>query len=503
MGRLIKKNKSVFAIISLIVLSVAIGGFLYKQTFVQASAADNVMGWGWSENIGWISMNCDNPEISPQCSSTNYGVDVNVLTGEITGYAWSENIGWIAMATSTSGCPIGPCEAKLDLLTNEVSGWARVYATDAWISLRGTSPDYGVTYNPATRQFEGWAWEPDILGWISFNCNNPESSDCVGTNYNVYRRPLIGAPPNADFDFCLESGTTFSFFDTSSDSDGTIEKWLWDFNDTTTSNQQHLQHTFPVAGVDYSVSLSIADDDDNIDIIVQTVNTLTAPSCNFNLTNVAASACTVVNAQWDNAMGADEYDIYRAEIPGGPYTYVDTVDAQGILCGPFGCDWGDNAKIMNTYYEYYVKARRFNGVDWNNATVVPACGDGTTICPLGDTTPFCIASGVAAVSSACAEMTVSWDPIIGAAGYNLFRSLSVDGATTTIASTVPGSFCGGSCDTLVGTSYTDLDILSDVPYYYYVTTFIDDGEGGYIEGPPSITVSNESQCYRRPTYIER
>src|SRR4030043_2364322 len=135
---------------------------------VRAGSDHKVEGWAWSENVGWISfnsLNCDADENGlsdgnpPDCPAigapiTNYGVDVNLTTGLFSGYAWSENVGWISFEQADlAGCPEAPCEARLDTGTKEVSGWARVLATDSswdgWIKLRSATFLWAKTFGGA------------------------------------------------------------------------------------------------------------------------------------------------------------------------------------------------------------------------------------------------------------------------------------------------------------------------------------------------------------------
>ncbi|MFS1515848.1 collagenase [Bacillus sp. SCS-151] len=75
---------------------------------------------------------------------------------------------------------------------------------------------------------------------------------------------VIGTPPTA----FLESPSspvnvneTVQFYgDRSSDSDGTIISYTWNFSDGTTSNEANPTHVFPSAG-DYNVTLTVEDDD--------------------------------------------------------------------------------------------------------------------------------------------------------------------------------------------------------------------------------------------------
>jgi serine protease len=65
-------------------------------------------------------------------------------------------------------------------------------------------------------------------------------------------------PPTADFTFAVNNYTV-TFTDQSSDSDGTIVSWLWNFGDGNTSTAQNPVHTYATDGA-YNVSLTVTDD---------------------------------------------------------------------------------------------------------------------------------------------------------------------------------------------------------------------------------------------------
>jgi len=220
---MVKNNKKSLVLIILSVVFVF--AFLpFKEA--KAAITDNMSGWAWSENIGWISFNCTN---QASCSATNnYGVNADlVATGLLSGYAWSENIGWITFNSSElGGCPSGTCEAKF--ASNEFSGWARACSVfqsgcsgatstntggwDGWIHLKGSN--YGVVLD-ASYELKGYAsggWgDSGVIGWISFNCSNGGSAVCAVSPYKV----IINNPkPSAQFltvdgdnplDYCLHS----------------------------------------------------------------------------------------------------------------------------------------------------------------------------------------------------------------------------------------------------------------------------------------------------------
>ncbi|MCK4355047.1 hypothetical protein KAW43_01680 [Candidatus Parcubacteria bacterium] len=194
--------------IVILIFCLSFFGFLaFQNSRVNADASDNVFGWAWSENIGWISFNCNNSELpEPRCN-IDYGVDIDEATGDFSGYAWSENVGWISFeASDLSGCEYPDsthgCSAWVDMLNGEVSGWAKVLCSDSWIRLRDT--DYGVDIDIDTGEFHKWAWSDDY-GWISFNCfeGGPDGENiCGASDYKVVTTvPFLSMPYIEDLTF--------------------------------------------------------------------------------------------------------------------------------------------------------------------------------------------------------------------------------------------------------------------------------------------------------------
>ena len=159
-------------LIGSVLLAVSVAAVLFSVA--AASPQDNVSGWAWSSNIGWISFNNSNVD----AAGPPYGVRVDAK-GDIGGYAWSSNIGWVSFnQPDLAGCPQSPCAATFNRFARSVNGWARALAAgggwDGWISLSGVAADgspYGVFTAPGTRgcEWRGWAWGDQVVGWISFD----------------------------------------------------------------------------------------------------------------------------------------------------------------------------------------------------------------------------------------------------------------------------------------------------------------------------------------------
>lgn len=86
---------------------------------------------------------------------------------------------------------------------------------------------------------------------------SPEQINRMRCSIVHYRAELFNEAPEAAFSQ-TPNDLSFSFTDMSSDGDGTIVSWSWDFGDGGTSTEQNPQHDFGVPGT-YQVSLTVTD----------------------------------------------------------------------------------------------------------------------------------------------------------------------------------------------------------------------------------------------------
>ncbi len=96
-----------------------------------------------------------------------------------------------------------------------------------------------------------------------------------GNNVDRYplMHPLIAIPPVANFSYSPLDPTdldTIQFNDLSSDPDGYIVNWTWDFGDGSISYEQNPQHQYSMPG-NYNVTLTVMDDDGAIDNITKRI----------------------------------------------------------------------------------------------------------------------------------------------------------------------------------------------------------------------------------------
>lgn len=84
----------------------------------------------------------------------------------------------------------------------------------------------------------------------------------INTNMNGrinVTQSVENQPPTANFSFNC-SDLDCDFTDQSSDSDGTVSSWSWNFDDGGSSSARNPAHSYTAAGT-YSVSLTVTDDD--------------------------------------------------------------------------------------------------------------------------------------------------------------------------------------------------------------------------------------------------
>lgn len=152
--------------VALIILIIVLGVFWGSSV---QSASNNLIGYAWSDTIGWIKMFPDGDD----SYTISYGVSFNDSTGVFSGYAWSDNIGWIDF-TPSSGYPESPSHGVELEVDDTVTGWARalsgadeVDGWDGWIKMSDSGEGYGVSLGEGS--FDGYAWGSDVVGWIDFD----------------------------------------------------------------------------------------------------------------------------------------------------------------------------------------------------------------------------------------------------------------------------------------------------------------------------------------------
>ncbi len=137
---------------------------------------------------------------------------------------------------------IGPNE--LWVSTNNDVAYYSANGGQNWAVLEIGSTGFG-SFSAIAASPDGDAWSIGFQGYIEHFTGPPP--------------PPLNQPPVASFNYSA-AGLTVDFTDTSTDPDGFIVSWEWNFGDGTTSTLQNPTHTFDTANT-YIVSLTVTDDD--------------------------------------------------------------------------------------------------------------------------------------------------------------------------------------------------------------------------------------------------
>lgn len=112
--------------------------------------------------------------------------------------------------------------------------------------------------------------------------------------------------PTASFSF-VTSGLEVTFTDLSSDSDGLIVAWSWNFGDGNTSTEQNPVHTY-ATGDDYEVTLTVTDDNGASTSFSTTVAVNAAPTAAFSV-EVDGLTITVTDESTDPEDSLASWDL--------------------------------------------------------------------------------------------------------------------------------------------------------------------------------------------------
>jgi serine protease len=121
--------------------------------------------------------------------------------------------------------------------------------------------------------------------------------------------PPTNNPPTASFAYNCE-GLTCSFTDTSTDSDGNVTSWSWNFGDASGASDQNPGHTYGIAGT-YGVTLTVTDSGAATGTTTRTV-TVSEASSGISLTarGYKVKGANTVELTWSGASGQN-VDIFR------------------------------------------------------------------------------------------------------------------------------------------------------------------------------------------------
>ena len=120
---------------------------------------------------------------------------------------------------------------------------------------------------------------------------------------------VTNAPPSASFTATCD-GLTCAFADGSSDSDGSIAGWAWDFGDRSSSSAQNPAHAYAAAGT-YTVTLAVTDNGGARGSTSRPATVSgTAPPISLRASGRSDATKQYMTLDWTGATGTN-VDIYR------------------------------------------------------------------------------------------------------------------------------------------------------------------------------------------------
>ncbi|UCH96662.1 MAG: PKD domain-containing protein, partial [Candidatus Aminicenantes bacterium] len=171
------------------------------------------------------------------------------------------------------------------------TGWQTINLTGSAYVSGGSTVWLAWVYenNPGIAYEDGSPGRVDAgVGWSGGMPDPFGSASQANYIYSIYATYTPGGtntPPTADFSFTT-SELTANFTDQSSDPDGTIQSWEWDFGDGGTSTTQNPSHTYSSAGT-YTVTLTVTDNGDATDWVSKDVTVSAgnqSPTADFTFT---------------------------------------------------------------------------------------------------------------------------------------------------------------------------------------------------------------------------
>lgn len=190
-------------------------------------------------------------------------------------------------AAFTSACTDLDCTFDA-ALSNDSDGTIQSYA---WTFGDGAT---GTGVNP------GHSYAEEGTFTVTLTVTDDGNATGEATESVSVTAPNLG--PTASFTPSC-SGLTCNFTDTSTDPDGTVVGWSWNFGDGNTSTAQNPSHTY-AAGGSYTVTLAATDNDGASSAAAEQNVTVTAP-VNTPPTAAFTVSCTDLSCSFD---GSDSFD---------------------------------------------------------------------------------------------------------------------------------------------------------------------------------------------------
>jgi len=192
--------------------------------------------------------------------------------------------------------------------------------------------------------------------------DNNGATDTISKPIKIFEATV--QPPKAAFSFSPASpkpGESVKFTDKSTDPDGRVASWSWDFGDGANSTEQNPTHTYANAG-SFTVKLTVSDDSGATDTTAQTLTVSEGgpgPLEQASVHNFPNPASTSTTFKYQLPGGAKSAVLRVFDIT-GRLVFQQELDVNRT---EFGWDLVDGGKkpLPNGPYYYFITARDANG----------------------------------------------------------------------------------------------------------------------------------------------
>jgi hypothetical protein len=212
--------------ISLVCVFFVLCGLMVFNFEVEATKNHKVAGWAWSENIGWLSLNCYNEGLSNRCMRTDYGVDYDKNLAELFGWAWSEYGGWVCFGRTCHDYEPGLKRTIVELKENGLlNGWGK------WLQLR----------DDGWIKFQGKSVQVDGAKYSCRNCYTPKSTGvkecafCFGSSFLNGSKELCQSCSSCRGDTCQNCDACYEYGVALDYSTNSLVGWAWNGEEQDTS----------------------------------------------------------------------------------------------------------------------------------------------------------------------------------------------------------------------------------------------------------------------------
>ncbi|MBI4393611.1 MAG: PKD domain-containing protein [Euryarchaeota archaeon] len=221
-----------------------------------------IVSWQWDFGDGSTSFDPDPTHVF--AAAGEYTVTLTVTDDQGSSASTSKTIGIVSPPPPPNAAPLADFDASPTPATTGVPVDFTDLSADSDGIIVSWSWDFGDGASSAAEDpTHAYASSGTFIVTLTVMDDDGATASASQTVTVEEPAPAPNVPPIADFTASPQSaivGASISFSDMSSDTDGTIVSWQWDFGDGVTSGEMDPTHAFSLPG-SFTVTLTVTDDD--------------------------------------------------------------------------------------------------------------------------------------------------------------------------------------------------------------------------------------------------